>query len=161
MKICALTDVVPSNPWDASEAYLHALLGAFAASGHQVTALSENGALCVRESHDEVSYLPVSVSSAFPTLAALEPDVLISHAAPGRHGHRYADYLRATHVIVVPDTSDESANMIKNGADLVLFADSEVAETFEEEVDSEFVILSETDDCDVITRVLRVMQITA
>lgn len=158
MKICALTDVVPSNLWDASEAYLHALLSAFAASGHQVTTLSENVALCARETHDGVSYLPVTVGSAFPTLAAMDADVLVSHAEPGRHGHRYAEYLRMTHVTIIPDVSSESANMIKNGADLVLFADSEVAAAFDEDVESEYMILADVDDCDVITKVLKMAQ---
>ena len=153
MKICALTDLHPTDPWDASDTAMHAVLSAFAEAGHEVVALSENAALVDRESHDGVLYMPASVASVFPALSALEPEAIIGHREAGRHGGRYAEYLSIPYVLMIQGGSPSEERESAKGASLVLFTDTAAQDAFGGAPEPDFYVLSESGESDVVSEV--------
>lgn len=154
MKICALTDSHPTDPWDEADTAMHAILTAFAEAGHEVVALSENAALVDRESHDEVLYIPSNASSMFPSLSALEPQVIVGHREPGRHGARYAEYLNVPYVLLAQGAVSSEDRDAAKGAALVLFADTEAQHSFGALPECDFFVLSESGEAEVVSEIV-------
>lgn len=154
MKICALTDSYPTDPWDESDTAMHAVLTAFAEAGHEVVALCENVALTVRETHDEVLYIPSTVSSVFPALSALEPQVIIGHRESGRHGARYAEYLGVPYVLVTQGAASAEDREMAKVSSLVLFADVETQQGFGGLPEPDFFVLTESGESEVVAEIV-------
>lgn len=153
MKICALTDMHPTDPWDASDTAMHAVLAAFAEAGHETIVLSENAALVDRERHDGVLYMPTGVASAFPALSALKPEAIIGHREAGRHGGRYAEYLNIPYVLMIQGGSPAEERESAKAASLVLFTDVAAQDAFGEAPQPDFYVLSESGEGDVVSEV--------